>query len=160
MLDLDDINLPDEGDAAPRLRSLQTGLARYYEVTDGFEAAMDLNRLITLIEEARENLEEIEELTRRITGLPTSKTRFPWHLVSSRAKHSLRLAIKGVWSREYFDGLNWPLSCEDLVQLGSRHCIRYADNFGVKSAGEIADLLDKLGFPDWMDSGDRNVSIP
>ena len=153
-------SLPDEGDAAPRLGSLQVGLAQYRLAVMDVDAVLDLKRLITLIEETKQSLDEIEELTRRITGLPTSKTRFPWHLVGSRAKHSLRLSIKGVWSHEYFDGLNWPLSCEDLVQLGSKHCIRYARNFGVKSAGEIADLLDGLGFPDWMDSGDRNVPIP
>jgi len=33
------------------------------------------------------------------------------------------------------------------------------DDINLPEEGDAA-WLDKLGFPNWMDSGDRNVSIP
>ena len=79
-----------------------------------------------------------------------TRTEFPWDRVSVRCRKYLRLAVQSD-RFGYFEGRMWPLSCEDLMEIGFHRlihdmCIR---NWGRKSAEEIVPLMASLGFDNW-----------
>lgn len=77
-------------------------------------------------------------------------TPFPWQKVSSRVRFRFAMDNKP----DTFFGKTWPLTCEDLVDLGCRYLTRNARirGVGAKAGEEIAAVLDIMGFKNWQDT--------
>ena len=100
---------------------------------------------------ALESIAERAEVTKPATP---SGSVFPWREVSVRTRRRLRDAVtENRW--HVFDEYTWPLSCEDLVELGAERllndaCIR---QWGNVSAAEVGMKLSELGFSyNWLDA--------
>jgi hypothetical protein len=79
-------------------------------------------------------------------------TPFPWNQVSGRVRIRVRYAVENFGLRD-FANMTWPLTCEDLVDIGFRHFTEsFIRGIGVQAGLEIATKLDELGFKHWQDT--------
>lgn len=81
---------------------------------------------------------------------PRKRTELPWNRVSVRCRRRLRGAVQANVYGDY-SGRDWPLCCEDLMELGFDWLVNQAAirNWGRKSAEELVPLMAELGFADW-----------
>jgi hypothetical protein len=84
----------------------------------------------------------------------TKKTRtlFPWNLVSAVCRNAMRRAILNPNPRHQpreWGEYKWPLCCEELNEIGFSN-LEGIRNLGPKSRQELASVMTKIGWPDWM----------
>jgi len=73
-------------------------------------------------------------------------TQFPW----SKTNHVMKVkrAVKeNLWS--IFDDKIFPLTVEDLVELGAKRMEKGVRYWGKKASKEVAELMKEFGYPDW-----------
>lgn len=110
-------------------------------------------QFLAILERIAVALERIAERKERtkppFNGKP--QTAFPWNKVSQRCRGNLRSFLGYEdpldlyeWTKQY----SWPLSCEDLIEIGPDRC-KQARNFGPQCVKEISAILVSLGFPNW-----------
>lgn len=109
-----------------------------------------LDQIITLLERIALAIESQALQPAEAVKTAQQRTEFPWDAVSARCYKWLRAAVESD-SKNYFNGKSWPLSCEDLFELGFRYLTShiYVRNWSVVSAKEIAAVLKTLGFDGW-----------
>lgn len=108
------------------------------------------NRAVVLLERIAVALEKLAATSQLSADKVPSRTAFPWDRVSVRCRRHLRRAVE--YDRDdMFLGRKWPLSCEDLMEIGFDHLVNEMPirNWSKKSAEEIVPVMAELGFADW-----------
>ena len=78
-------------------------------------------------------------------------TKFPWHELPSylvaRVRREMAQEQNSTkpWRNPVFDDFKWPLSCEDLIEIG-RSEMESLNQVGTKAIGLITEKLAERGF--------------
>ena len=78
-----------------------------------------------------------------------SKNPFPWERVTVRCRRNVMFAVKRPSLAGTFSKYSWPLSCEDLFEIGYCQMVANIRNWSHSSAKEISAILSELGHPGW-----------
>lgn len=99
--------------------------------------------VMTRIAVALERIADALEDRKRPTMTP-----FPWNEIKQTHRRRIQdhfVAHKGMECPSVFDQMDWPLTCEQICEVGELE-LREGRYVGDKVIAEIREVLDRLGF--------------